>query len=45
MFADAGAKPPAGLGTGTPEQVGAAVVRAIERDKVEIAVAPIVIGR
>jgi short-subunit dehydrogenase len=41
MFADAGAKPPPGLGTGTPEQVGRAVVRAIERDKVEIAVAPI----
>jgi short-subunit dehydrogenase len=41
MFADAGAKPPPGLGTGTPEQVGAAVVRAIEHDKVEVAVAPI----
>ena len=41
MFADAGAKPPPGMGTGTPEQVGAAVVKAIERDKVEIAVAPL----
>ncbi|HEX5762366.1 MAG TPA: SDR family NAD(P)-dependent oxidoreductase [Solirubrobacterales bacterium] len=41
MFADAGAKSPPGFGTGTPEQVGAAVVKAIERDKVEIAVAPI----
>ena len=41
MFADAGAKPPPGLGTGTPEQVGAAVVRAIERDEVEVAVAPL----
>ncbi len=41
MFADAGAKPPPGMGTGTPEQVGAATVRAIERDKVEVAVAPI----
>lgn len=40
MFADSGAKPPAGLGTGTPEQVGRAVVKSIERDKVEIAVAP-----
>ena len=40
MFADAGAKPPPGMGTGTPEQVGAAVVKAIERDKVEIAVGP-----
>ena len=33
MFADAGAKPPPGLGTGDPEQVGAAVVRAIEREQ------------
>jgi short-subunit dehydrogenase len=41
MFADAGAKPPPGLGTGTPQQVGAAVVKAIEHDKVEVAVAPI----
>jgi short-subunit dehydrogenase len=40
MFADAGAKPPPGMGTARPEQVGAAVVRAIERDKIEIAVAP-----
>jgi short-subunit dehydrogenase len=40
MFADAGAKPPPGMGTGTPEQVGAAVVKAVERDKAEIAVAP-----
>lgn len=41
MFADSGAKPPPGFGTGKPEQVGAAVVRAVERDKAEIAVAPI----
>src|SRR6476659_5088687 len=41
MFADAGGKPPPGMGTGRPEQVGAAVVRAIERDKAELAVAPI----
>jgi short-subunit dehydrogenase len=41
MFADAGAKPPPGLGTGTPEQVGAATVRAIERNKVEVTVAPL----
>jgi short-subunit dehydrogenase len=41
MFADAGAKPPPGFGTGTPEQVGAATVRAIERDKVEVSVAPL----
>ena len=41
MFADSGAKPPPGLGTSTPEQVAAGVVRAIERDKVEVAVAPL----
>jgi short-subunit dehydrogenase len=41
MFAEAGAKAPPGLGTGTPEQVGAAVVKAIERDKVELTVAPL----
>jgi short-subunit dehydrogenase len=40
MFAEAGAKPPPGMGTGTPAQVGAAVVRAVQRDKVEVAVAP-----
>ena len=41
MFAESGAKPPAGMGTGRPEQVGEAVVKAIERDKVEIAVGPL----
>jgi short-subunit dehydrogenase len=41
MFAEAGAKAPGGLGTGTPEQVGAAVVKAIEHDKVELSVAPL----
>ena len=41
MFADAGAKPPGGLGTGTPDQVGSAVVRAIEANKVEVTVAPL----
>jgi short-subunit dehydrogenase len=40
MFADAGAKPPPGLGTTSPGKVAAAVVRAITRDKPEIAVAP-----
>jgi short-subunit dehydrogenase len=40
MFADSGAKPPPGLGTATPEQVAAGVVRAIEKDRVEVAVAP-----
>jgi short-subunit dehydrogenase len=42
MFADTGVKPPPGFGTRTPDQVGAAVVRAVERDKAEIGVAPIV---
>jgi short-subunit dehydrogenase len=41
MFADAGAKPPPGMGTTTPQRVGAATVKAIERDKVELAVAPL----
>jgi hypothetical protein len=41
MYADSGAKPIAGLGTGSPQQVADAVVRAIEHNKVEIAVAPI----
>jgi short-subunit dehydrogenase len=40
MFADSGAKPPPGLGTSTPDDVAAGVVRAIERDRVEVAVAP-----
>jgi short-subunit dehydrogenase len=40
MFASSGAKPPPGLGTATPQQVAAAVVRAVERDKMEVAVAP-----
>jgi len=41
MFADSQAKPPPGLGTGTPEQVAKAVVTAIERDRGEITVAPL----
>jgi short-subunit dehydrogenase len=40
MFADSGAPPPPGMGTGTPKQVANAVVRAVERDKSEIKVAP-----
>jgi short-subunit dehydrogenase len=40
MFADSGAKPPPGMGTGTPEGVGAAVRVAIERDRAEVVVAP-----
>ena len=40
MFADSGASP-MGLGTGRPEQVGAAVVKAIERDRTEVGVGPL----
>jgi short-subunit dehydrogenase len=40
MFADSGASP-MGLGTGRPDQVGAAVVRAIERDRTELSVGPL----
>ena len=36
MFADSEAKPPLGLGTTPPEQVGAAVVTAIRRDRAEV---------
>jgi short-subunit dehydrogenase len=41
MYADSGAAPIPGLGTGSPQQVGEAVVRAIEQNKVELAVAPV----
>jgi short-subunit dehydrogenase len=41
MYADSGAKPIPGLGTGSPQQVADAVVKAIEHNKVEIAVAPV----
>jgi short-subunit dehydrogenase len=40
MFADSGASAPP-IGTGTPEQVGAAVVTAIERNRGEVTVAPL----
>lgn len=39
MFAEAGAKPPPGMGTASPEQVGAGVIKAIERNRVEVTVA------
>ena len=39
MFAEAGAKPPPGMGTARPEQVGAGVVKAIERNRIEVTVA------
>jgi short-subunit dehydrogenase len=41
MFADAGSKSPPGMGTGTPEQVGAATVKAIERNRAEVTIAPL----
>jgi len=41
MFAEAGAKPPAGLGTSTPDAVARGTVKAIEADKVEVVVAPV----
>ncbi len=41
MFHDTGAKLPGYVGTKTPEDVGAAVVRAIERDRSEVDVAPL----
>jgi short-subunit dehydrogenase len=40
MYADSGAPPIPGLGTGSPKQVAAAVVKAIEKNKVEVTVAP-----
>lgn len=41
MFADSKAAAPPLMGTGTPEQVGDAVVRAVERNRSEIEVAPL----
>jgi short-subunit dehydrogenase len=41
MFADSGAKLPPGVGTSTPEAVAEAVVRAIERNRGEVDVAPL----
>lgn len=41
MFADSNASAPPMMGTGTPEQVGAGVVRAIERNRGEVSVAPL----
>jgi short-subunit dehydrogenase len=41
MFADAGTPTPPGLGTSTPVEVGDAVAKAIERDRVEVVVAPL----
>jgi len=41
MFADSGAKLPRYVGTSTPDEVAEAVVRAIERNRGEIDVAPV----
>lgn len=41
MFADSGISAPALIGTGTPEQVGDAVISAIERNRSEVTVAPL----
>ncbi|OBJ49255.1 SDR family oxidoreductase [Mycobacterium sp. 1423905.2] len=41
MYAESGAPPPPLIGTGTPAQVGAAVVSAIERNRAEVTVAPL----
>jgi short-subunit dehydrogenase len=41
MFHDSGAKLPPFVGTSTPEQVAAGVVRAIERNRAEVEVAPL----
>ncbi len=43
MFADTAIKLPFGVGTRTPEQVAAAVVRAIEQNRGEIDVAPLLL--
>ncbi|MDQ6805207.1 MAG: SDR family NAD(P)-dependent oxidoreductase [Actinomycetota bacterium] len=40
MFADSGVRLPMGVGTRTPEQVAAAVISAIERNRAEVVVAP-----
>ena len=41
MFADSGAKTPLGLGTASPEDVGEGVVKAIERNKQQVDIAPL----
>jgi short-subunit dehydrogenase len=40
MYADTGIKLPPGVGTRTPEQLAAAVIGAIERNRAEVTVAP-----
>ncbi|MGP3950243.1 SDR family NAD(P)-dependent oxidoreductase [Streptomyces sp. 7N604] len=41
MFAATGAKPPGGMRTVSPGQVAAGVIRAVERDRCEVNVAPL----
>jgi len=41
MFADSGASLPPGVGTRSPEEVARAVISAIERNRAEVAVAPL----
>jgi short-subunit dehydrogenase len=41
MFAEAGVRLPPGVGMRSPEQVGEAVVRGIERNRAEVDVAPL----
>ncbi len=41
MFADAGIALPPGVGTRTPEQVAESVIRAVERNRAEVEVAPV----
>jgi short-subunit dehydrogenase len=41
MFADSGAKPPAGLGTSSPQEVAEGVALAIARNRAEVQVAPL----
>lgn len=41
MFADAGVKLPPGVGTRTPDEVALAVLRAVERNRAEVDVAPV----
>ena len=40
MFAESGAKPPAGVGTSSPEEVAEGVAEAVERDRAEVEIAP-----
>jgi len=41
MFAESGARIPPGVGTSTPEEVALGVVKAVEQNKAEVAVAPV----